>query len=270
MSFLTINGAALPVKNASPSDGFEDAGEQVRAYAGNLLRDNIYSKIPINFETTPLNFIDWFRWVQLLRGEGDVWHFDEAGAYEWSSKGVGNQTESGTIAETVTAKYGGRAIDISAASSVSWDNVLDASGNWTALVWRDNGVGGYKHYAETSGGLYQLDGISVGGSEGWFTTISVGTGFKLQNTGGSAVKFDDLVIMPFDAPTEWLQAFHTTHAIQAWTNLPTVLVQGDIFGAGSLEVQLQNSSIRDKFIQAAVDGSWNNALRNLSGRLVQV
>lgn len=266
MSFLTLNGVELSVRDGAPADAFQDAGEQVRAYSGNLLRDIIYRKDAFTFETTPLQYAEWVMWRWLLRGEGDVWHFDETGDYQWSAKGNGDNTEAGTVAETATAKFGGRAIDISAASSVTWADVLDGSGDWTALVWRDTGAG-YSHYAETSSGLFQLDGSPVS-TEGWFALSGGDLDFKLQNTGGSGVKFDDLVVMPFAATTAWLDFFFTNHAT-AWADLPGLRMAGDIIGSNTLLVQLENGSLRDKFLQASVSGTWDNALRNLTGRLVE-
>ncbi len=262
MSYLTINGYALPVADGSVRGETEIIGQDERAFSGALLSDIRSYKRSWRVVTTPRLYAEAEAIHALLLGRGHAWDFEEAGGTNWgySSKGRTFTSQSGASRVTADPHFGSANLELSAgSSSVEW--ALDLPSTWTAMVWRDTGSG-WAHYIETSDGDYYLDGVASI-QEGWFSVS--GGDFTLQHSGLSAVGFDDLVVLPFVITAEMAAAFGTS--TEAFSALPELSLSGDVVGGDVISVIGRDLKTRD--IQVALGGSWRNNAREVDVLLLE-
>lgn len=252
MAFLTVNGYTIPIAEASPKGTTREIGTASTGLLGSTLKDNRGELRAWTVTTVPdtEESIDALR--RLLVGRGYVWHFDDLGGtdpWQWSANGLGSYVGSGVSQLAGSAHFGDYGIELTATTGTA-SFATDLPSTWTAMCWVNTGSGFY-HYAETSDGLYFVNGVAAA-QESWFD-VSISGNFTLQNTTGGAVDFDDLVVLPYVITADMIAAFGT--ATEAFGSLPRLNVSGDVFGADVLEMMLVDE-IEVEVVQAKIGANF--------------
>jgi len=222
MPWLTVNGVELggSIQEGSAQETRREIGDTTPAYDGTLRKSRLSVKRDLEFETTPMTSANALAWESYLRGLGERWSFDTS---LYGSKGLGPVAGYAATNPAGTPKFGAAILRVTATTgAISYAAALGS--NWTAMFWRyETAV--WHHYTVLSDGKKWYDGVRNDAlSTTWFSVAS-GTA-TITNTTGSAVDYDDLVLLPFLVPADWPPVFGV--ASSAFSNLPSLTLAGDI------------------------------------------
>lgn len=216
---LYVNQIALSsiiAASEEPKGSRRDIGNEAQGSDGSTRITRQTRKRDLKFRTVQLTEADAQAWEMLLSGEGETWNFDAFGLY--GSKGmppatnVGPCTTSGTTPK-FTGSGAGKLIVPATTGSITYSApCVNSYGNtvlvWTVLVWfsTDNGST-YHHYivrgTGTTASAKWVDGVrNDAASTTWLSIDSSGK-VTLANTTGTAMNFDDLVVLPFWIIDAW-------------------------------------------------------------------
>lgn len=268
MPYLTINGITIEV--AAPRHDLqinEGRGPIVRAVDGTATKDRRFFKPEHAFATIPISKQDADALVVMLNGFGFNWNFEDATDFKFSTDAnLASIAVLGAPISVGNAKYGSLAAQLGNEELIRWR--ADFPPVWTAMVWRDTGVGGYKHFAATSAGGFFLDGTPVA-DEGWF--VFSGDTFALSTeAAGGTVDFDDLVIIPAVISLAWIIQVGAAGA--PFGKTPKLSVKGDpLLDAFGEPVDMLATNVRVSAAPHAVsDGAWQTAGATVSFDLLMV
>lgn len=205
MALLKLNGINLGVLMAvanEPAVASRDIGGLTVAVDGTSRLTRSARKLDTSFQSVPLTLADAHAWRCFLAGEGEVWNFD---AHLYGSKGTPASAITNTVQSAGSAKFGAGKLSVGATTgSVSFlaaINSWGASSAWSVGVWRFEG-GAWHHYLARSDGAKWVDGVRNDAASTTWLSVSSGT-VTIANTSGSAVLYDDLVVLPFLVPVDW-------------------------------------------------------------------
>lgn len=262
MSFLTLNGLDIPVRNDSASKQLVEIGNHSRAFDGTFRRTRQSTKGEYQFELVPQAPADAHAYVGLIQGDGHVWEFSTF----YSSKGLIYSAFVGTVANTSgTLRLSGSSV----ASSISYQPGVVTGAGWTVVARRSTDGGSTWHHhiiAMPPGGVIPvryLDGVLDGGATSWLT-VSAPT-LTLSDTAATAVRYDQLIFYPFAIPAGWVATIYAS-AGSAWPAIPVLSAAGD---AMPRTMSVQGSVTGIKYTHRVVDGSFV-AAQGVSFSLMEV
>jgi hypothetical protein len=271
MSFLKVNGVAVPVAVDAADVEPQVIGTEERTESGDLVVDFVREVNTFSVTTTLITKAEAFALKCLVQGLGHVWSFASS---LYSSKGRGpasstNATQgsggavSGTGKLTLGATTGSIVFAAATALRAGQDNA-----EYSILVWRYES-GAWHHYIITAAATYR-DGVAYGGSTSWVQVFPNGD-VQLSNSTGSAVDYSDLVTLPFTVPASWiagLDAFIRT-AGNAFPALSRVRLEGDLVPA-AFSSTARGKVEREHVRVARIDGVLERAARTLQLRFSEV
>lgn len=227
MPILAINGINVGPYIAALGEskgGRRNIGEELKAVDGSNHVTRLTRKNDLAFKTPPLSLSDAAALEALIIGEGEVWNFDSS---LYGSKGTPPSANTGCTATAGSAKFGAGKLIVPATTgtiSFPFANLFGDSSKWCIYVWRSTDSGAtWSRFVVTSDGRKWLNGVRADGTSTTWLTVSSGVA-TIANTSGSAVWYDDLVVMPFSPLDAWPSQFQQT----AWPPLPYLDVTGDI------------------------------------------
>ena len=230
MPWLALNGinvGAIAAVGDPPKGGRRDIGDTGPAGDGSLRMTRQTRKRDLGFTSVPLTSLVALAWESLITGEGEAWSFETS---PYGSKGTG-PAAGGVYTAPVGASKFGNGLRLPAGTGLiqypkTLLNSVGALMGWTVMVWRNEAP--YRHYIVRSDGAKFLDGVSSGVATAWLTAAAgaVPDGVQLANSGGAAVEYDDLVILPYAIPDSWAPVFGT--ATSAFSALPYLNATGDL------------------------------------------
>jgi hypothetical protein len=181
VSFLTVNGIALPVRQNSMRESWREVGERSESLDGTEHSAIRARKLVLSCELVPISALEAALIRGQLQGRGLDYDSDDDTSYEcWTTQGL----EPATLTEALgKVSSGGRSwteIDDGAAVAVAWDHAdaFDADDySLGVLLWiSGEGSGHYHHLQVQRGGssTYHLDGVATawGSRPSWLTVTS--------------------------------------------------------------------------------------------------
>ena len=267
MPWLALNGinvGAIAAVGDPPKSGRRDIGAKGPAGDGSLRVTRQTRKRDLSFTSVPLTSSVALAWEGLITGEGESWSFESS---EYGSKGTG-PAAGGVYSVPIGGGKFGNCLRLPATTGLIQypKTLLNSAGalmGWTVMVWRNEAP--YRHYIVRSDGAKFLNGVSSGIATAWLTAASapVSDGVQLTNTGGAAVDYDDLVILPYAIPDTWAAVFGT--ATSAFSALPYVNATGDLVNEQATRRVL--GSVEETVMRATAGGLRLADMKKLSVEL---
>lgn len=235
MAVLSINNivlSAIIAAGEEPKGSRRDIGGESVATDGTTIITRSSRKRDLSFRTIYLSEGDAHAWESLLIGEGEVWNFDTS---LYGSKGMGPSASVGATIVGSATKFGAGKLNLAATTgsiSFSFPTINLFNGSqilWTASVWRstDSGVT-WTNYIVRGTAFAQVakwvDGVRNDGAVTTWLTVGTDGKVTIANTSGSAVQYDDLVVLPYWVLDAWPPGFGTSN--RAWPPLPFLEVSG--------------------------------------------
>ena len=206
---LALSGIPLPV---SAERGLTYTptllGEHRRAFSGWLRSSERREVFTLAGNTGPLTQEEARAYRGLLKGEGQVWSFEDglrSQAFLSPSAMVGN-----AWAVEAMGRFGGCML-MEAGASVTFPTGLGTK--WTVAYWwkRQGTKDRWRHHVHRAGVGLHVNGASgpVPHTGGFFVVDGVGQlpqgGVTLSNAaGGGELLVDELVVLPWVAPASWV------------------------------------------------------------------
>lgn len=245
MAGLTINEWTVPVAADSASEGVEDIGDEGRSFDGTLLTTLRATKTGLDITTIPLAAATVKPLLVLLKGDGEVWSFDDSTYFVYSSKGLNKASGSGT---SISGKFG-LGMRLAAGATMTW--AVGSSTTWTLMVWQYNlMLTTWYHWILCSDGTKYRDGVVYGSSIPHLAysggTLTLGDAGSIANQ-----DFDGLVYLPAVVTAEMAAAFGTATA--AFGLLPRLLLGGDLILEGTRTAKA--TDIATEVVQGMDSGS---------------
>lgn len=235
MTVLAVNGinvGAIIAAANEPKGERRNIGAEILAADGSWRTTRQTRKRDVKFTTIPLTKDDAFVWESFFVGEGEVWSFNTS---LYGSKGLPASANVGCTIASGSPKFGAAKLIVPATTGsiafAAGPNLYGSFNNWMLSVWRSTDSGStWTNYIINGTSTTQLqkwvDGVrNDAATTTWLTMSSTGTA-TIANTSGSAVWYDDLVILPFSVPTTWppVWGVRTT----AFPSLPYLELSGDL------------------------------------------
>lgn len=224
MPLIALNGIEVPVLVGSFSKGDPEViGERTRSLSGTMRTTHVATKRRWSASLSHRSTAEADAWRRLLLFDWDVVSFDST---LYSAKGSGPSASAGTPAVSTTrAKFGARSLAVSDVNGASY-RLAAVNPTYTIMVWRWDGAA-WDHHVITSAGDEYLNGVAgTFAAPGLAQTggeVSLGS---LSGTAATATTyyFDDLVLLPFAVPSEWVADIYAAGA--AFTG-PALTATGD-------------------------------------------
>lgn len=255
MSFLTLSGFALPVLATSGGTvNIVNVGEYGRAFSGvpySAVRargDEYSGRWPAVARTTSRMY------SMILLGQGDSWRFATSGIEQYSSKGLGPTSTTGTPAYSATSGpvNSGPRLLLDSGEGMSYDlDVAALNQEATLSLWLKSASTSntWKHYVIEADGGGVLAGwqngvsVSVGtlpdslGDE-WFTFNGLFPTVNLGNSGlaDEAMQIAEVMLFPFRASaldSAWPAWPYNSGSGRAAEDFPYLTMGGTWPAAGS-------------------------------------
>lgn len=225
LSVNKINIGSIVATAEEPKGERREVGDTAQSTNGALRLTRQALKRNLVLRTVPLTIATAYAWECLLTGEGEVWSFDSS---LYGSKGTGPSANVGCTAPASSPKYGAGRLSVPATTgSISYPfaSSYGSTADWTVLVWRStNGGSSWTHHVIRSDGSKWVNGVTSVAATTWLS-VSSGTA-TIANTTGSAVEYDDLVVLPFAVPDAWPADVYAAGA--AFPPLPYIDITGDL------------------------------------------
>jgi hypothetical protein len=228
---LRVSGIAVPVLVEGASETPMPIGETERAEDGSKIINRRTIKGAWKLKVAHRSPTDGVAWRKLLMGEGETFDFNSS---LYGSKGSAPSAATNAT-QNATAKYGAGGCQLTASTGTISYAVLPINGTkWTVMVWRKVGAGAWVHYITTStlkaAGDAYVDGVlNTSEATSWLTVTTATGTVKLDADGASTTNIDDLVILPFEIPSDWPASIVAYAA--AFSRLARLDVDGDLIDA---------------------------------------
>jgi hypothetical protein len=251
VSFAAINGAVLAIADGEASVTTEAIGSSDRNVAGTMVPSIRAVKAAYSVTVTPETMDARTAWQKLLRGYGDVWHFDESTGNNWQWSVNGRPAASGVAngSSLASGKFS-RGLRILAAHTVTW--TTNTGSNWTIMVWYYTG-GAWHHYIVRSDAAKWVDGVRNDSATTTFMGNTSTTTTLGNPASGGNQDFDDLVVLPYKVTAPMAEAFGMNTA--AFSDLPALTLRGDLTDGESVTVRCVAESSTD-VIQGVSSGTF--------------
>lgn len=204
MALMKLNGINLGVLMAvsiEPKVAARDVGDTTVAVDGTTRVTRNARKLDTSFMSVPLSVADAHAWRSFITGEGEVWSFD---AHLYGSKGTA-ATATNAVQSAGSAKFGAGKLSVGATTgTISFLAAVNSWGDssaWSVGVWRYEAAA-WHHYLVRSDDAKWVDGARNDAASTAWLSVASGT-VTIANTTGSAVLYDDLVVLPFLVPVDW-------------------------------------------------------------------
>jgi len=273
MAFLQINGIELGGEIAADSLSEErrEIGETSAAFDGTLRKSRQSIKRDMSFSTVPMTSANALAWESLLQGLGEVWSFN-TGFY--GSKGKGPSSTTGLAISGSSPFHGAGKLTITTGNSITLASVCTGVVG-TAIFFRKEGAGSWEHWVVLGAGNTDDDQVYKNatlephtGSLSWH---SLSGGTLVLSAGAGTDSFDDLIVLPFLVPTDWIAGLYARHILYAWRGLPALAASGDIVPeVTEATARTVMGSVSMSAVKAYVDGSFRTNAKQLSVSLSEV
>lgn len=246
MPFLELMGWTIPILNGQANEKHDQWGFVKSSWDNNFMSEcrgiprRWELKIKFQEEETA-NTLEG-----LISGRGHHFDFDSDA---FSSAGLGPELGS-TYTIGTNSVFGDGSLEISGGNSVTWNAEL---GNlFTIIYWRNTDTTP-EQVAVRSDCKKWFDGVN--NDFGVNSELTVSSGAVALSEGS----YDDLVILPFEASEEFIQAFYASG--EPFNDLPCLVVTGDFVDGEEVEVlgKLKNQL----YLQHQSTATWKNNSREL-------
>jgi hypothetical protein len=169
----------------------------------------------------------------LIEGEGHSFAWEDSGFT--SSRGLVPTivTDNGLTSGDVGGKWG-LGLFAPVGSEATW--AVGYTGDWTVMYWRYESTA-FVHYLvrKASGGSEQCwrNGVRDDGSNLGLWSVTVGGALRLLSSEDDDV-YDDVVVLPYLVPEEWIASLYAYANSRAFGALPFVVAQGEGLPAAGL------------------------------------
>lgn len=231
MAKLLVNGisaAAIIAAGDEPKGARRDVGDSGQAVDGTTRVSRRARKVDLSFKSQPLADADAAMWEAFLVGDGEAWNFDVS---LYGSKGRGPSASTAATLVSTHPKFGAKNLNLGATTgtityAAAALNLFAAYVGYTVMFWRYESAA-WHHYVVRSDGAKWKDGVRNDAASTTFLTVNTTTGdVTIANATGSAVEYDDLVVLPFLVDDLWPQTFAAATA--AYSSLPYLNLTGDL------------------------------------------
>lgn len=241
-----LNAGAIIAAAEEPKHEWRNIGGEAIATDGTLRVTAKARKRDLKFKSVPLTVATSFAWASLISGEGEVWSFDSS---LYGSKGSAPSTNVGCTFELSVPKYGAGRLNVPATTgSIAYPItvMVGDSTKWSAAFWRSTDSGAtWTHYVIRSDGAKWVNGSrNDAASTTWFS-VTTSTA-SITNTTGSAVKYDDLVLLPFLVLDDWPSQMYSAGV--AYVPAPYLDLEGDLIDDGTRRVL---GKVTEAFVKTA-------------------
>lgn len=227
MAFLSLDGIVIQVPPGSAVRRAAHLGQYARSYNGTPYSTVRTTKVDMGCTTTPMSEAEARALEYLLEGRGHVWSFDAtvANGGLTSQRGLAVSSTSGTFATGLTDGKYGKCLETSTATTLTWTLESAFIEAWTVSYWLFSG-GVWTHIfvrgTDTAGAI---DAYVDGEAGADPALVGIDSSGVLTYSDGGNETVDDLVALPYHAPTAW--AAHLFGAGYAFGPLPLHSVGGD-------------------------------------------
>lgn len=269
-AFLRLNGIALPVQHDAAELGAPlELGGEARAVDGAPLWSRRVTKQPWSFTTPWLSAADALAFRTLLTGRGvQVLSFETNSLY--TKKGLAPASAGADF--TVSAsnpKFGTyRAASAATATNLATWSVFSSTSAWTVALW-DSTDGGatWVRYVVRSDGAKWVAGARNDAAVTTF--MGVASGVLTLGINGAAHGFDDVVCLPFLAPTDW-PAQDAAFGYPFGGSYPRSLTADGLLIEQNTRTEVIAKLTGAKLGQGVIAGVWHGNLHALSFELEEL
>jgi len=256
MPALTINGITIPIRADSFSEDRTSIGDVYqRSIGGAMFSSMVSQRRRFRFSTPPIEASLAEKYAMLIEGKAQVWNFDNS---LMSGAGVTYYVSGGASTSSSPKKYGTQSLALTAGSGFElqlpnkfglpggWTTYGFGRTGWTFAFWMFSTIAadgvaadGWYHYIVTG-----VDPVTRGAAANPFSirqyrngvlgSYGFGNMLKVDSSSTSGVfayapagttlarNFDDLVVLPFVLPDEWVSSFYAyASSFDDVTNLVT-------------------------------------------------
>ncbi len=252
MPFLTLNELTIPLSTKAGDQTLTPLGASGRTLDASL-RDNAEdTKSIFSFRTTPQVQVNAEALKRLLNATLNGFHASWDADFFTDGKGLPGAVTGAPVITAGGDKFGGSHLTLTAADRLTYAAELPTK---FTVMWHVNPGGGYVHRARVFDGvattLYE-DGVVVAGP---FPEVTVSAGSVIVGDLVSGFTLDDLVILPFQSPSEWLTGQWGVVA-QAWSNPPALIANGAMVDGEDLIVKPRVGKIQWRPFQDQAAAAW--------------
>lgn len=256
-----INCGALMISTTEPKETTRAIGDTSEAADGQTTTTRLTKKKDLAFSSVPLSYAKAHAWQSLISGEGEAWSFD---SNLYGSKGTGPSAATGATRQAGGAKFGPGKLRLAATTgSITYQSVtlneFGASVGWHVMFWRLFSAV-WSHYQLRSDGVAWVNGVVDPMGAFAIPNLTVSTDVTLANASGSALDFDDLVVLPFAVLDDWPAQIYA--AAVAYGPVPYMKATGDLVNEQTTRLVLGRVETAGVMHTSAVD------LKTLSVELV--
>lgn len=280
MSFLTINGMAISVADEQAASVPREFGLSDYSYSPALRSTRRAIRREYTLSTTRLAEATAEMVERLLLGEG--WHFSMNTSLYSDIKQVAPSAGYGAsiVTGTPTPKLGAGCCKMTSGGTLAYPLVV--TGDYTVMWWFYN-TSTWEHLAC----VYDVDANTctryVNGAvntDTWYNTINASNRWGASAAGtvtmygklraantNSATSIDDMVVLPYKATTDLINAHYNAGSGRAFSDLPRLNMSGSIIKSSTVDLQVLGAVDEVRSHQGVTSGSWSDKMRSIKFRL---
>ncbi len=252
MPFLTLNELTIPISTKSGTETLTPLGASGRTLDATLRENAEDTKRMYSFRTTPQVQVNGEGLKRLLNSVLSGFHASWNVDFFTDGKGLPAAVTGAPVISAAGPKFGAGRLLLTAADRLTYAAELPTK---FTVMWHVNPGGGYVHRARVFDGvattLYE-DGVVAAGP---FPEVTVSAGSVVVGDLVSAFTLDDLVILPFEAASEWLTGDWGV-VTQAWSNPPALIANGTMVDDEDLIVKPRVGKITWRPFQDQAAAAW--------------
>ena len=249
-AFLRVNGIIARVLRDQASTSIEEIGDTDRAVDGSELASRRALKSVFSMTLGQFAPRTAIAWRDLLLGKGHSFSFD---SHLYSAKGLPPTTIGSGVAQAATTpKFGAGVLSMPATRTITY-TALPGATFYTVAYWAKVGAGNWTHYV-TTGSSFWTNGVAAGSDPHIGVAGSVVT---VTADGVDTTLIDDLVILPFKAPTDWpaqMYSYGNTDG-QPFSDLHRLKIDGLLNDDNIGTKTVVGRGVSVKPMQAAISGT---------------
>ncbi len=254
MAFLKINEQTIPLSTKSGSSTLNPLGTSARTLDASLRENSQASKFSHAFRTTPQVQVNAEAIKRLLNSNFNGYHASWDVDFFTDGKGLPAIETGAPAISAAGPKFGAGRLSLTSADRLTYAAELDAK---YTVMWHVNPGGGYVHRARVFDGSTELlyeDGVLDAGP---FPEVVVSAGDVVVGDLVSAFTLDDLVMLPFQAPTSWVTGGWGV-VTAAWSDPPALIANGTMTDDVDLIVKPRVGKITWRPFQDQAAAAWED------------